>query len=228
MSLAIFLVYGPGRAHDREAQARNPGQTRPLETSVRDEDKRMGNRNDHNARETDGGNKPKPIPIREAVGGPGPRPSGRAQVRESSPTSRAPGLRGQRERPEGPRGKGASRNDERGRGRRPDRNGAASHREPTPRAPLERTALEDLPIRSFQHDGGEWLVRLGGRTATGSGRDPGAALLQLVFYTGVEPSVSCGEALVPGQSLEGLSEDRLAELLATMTRPVLRSNETSR
>ena len=186
----------------------------------------MGDHKDHDARKTDGGNHSKPIPIREAVGRPGPRLSGTSRVWESAPTSSAPGLRGQRERPEGPRGKGASRNDE-GRKRRPEQKGAPSHREPPPRAPLERTALEDLPGRTFRHDGCEWHVRLGGRTFTGSGRDPGAALLQLVFYAAAEPSVSRGEVLVPGQSLEGLSEHRLSELLGTMRTPVLQSNETS-
>ena len=44
--------------------------------------------------------------------------------------------------------------------------------------------------------------------------DPGGALMHLVFYTAADPSVACGDALVPGRSLEGLPALQLSELLA--------------
>lgn len=160
--------------------------------------------------------KPKPIPIREVVGAPEPRPAGRSDGTQDVPMSQAPGLRGQRERPEGPRGSGSSRKNEGGRMRRPDRRGAASGREEPRRPALERTPLEDAPSRRFEHDGCEWIVRLCGKTSTGSAMDPGAPLMHLVFYMAAEPLVACGDVLVTGKSLEGLSELRLPELLASV------------
>ena len=65
------------------------------------QDERM----DQDERKKDVAGKSKPIPIREAVGESGPRPSQKSDGAVNLPTSRAPGLRGQRERPEGPRGK---------------------------------------------------------------------------------------------------------------------------
>jgi hypothetical protein len=158
----------------------------------------------------------KPIPIREVVGEPGPRPAGSSDPRDV-PAPQAPGppgLRGQRERPEGPRGKGASRKSRGGRKRRPDRKGTAPGRKELQRPPLERTPLEDLPFRNFEHDGREWIVRLTGQSSTGSAMDPGAPLMHLVFYSVSDPFVACGELLETGRSLDGLPELRLPELLA--------------
>jgi hypothetical protein len=156
---------------------------------------------DQDERKKDVKSKAKPIPIREAVG------------EGSAPTSQAPGLRGQRERPEGPRGKGPSRGRDRGRRDRPDRAAYASGGEETQRSQLEPTPLAELPHRSFEHDGCEWIVRLCGQTSTGSAIDPGAPVMHLFFYAAAEPSVACGDALVAGTSLEGLPELRLPELL---------------
>ena len=171
-------------------------------------------RRDPDERKKEVTGKPKPIPIREAVGEPGPRPARRSDGAGNLPTSQAPGLRGQRERPEGPRGKGSSRKQEGGGRRRPDRKGAESGREEPQRSQLELTPLENLPYRSFEHAGCEWIVRLLGQTSTGSTMDPGAPLMHLVFYTAADPSVPCGDALVPGRSLEGLSQVHLPDLLA--------------
>ena len=168
---------------------------------------------DQDERKKDVAGKPKPIPIRESVGESGPRTAGKSRAASGVPTSQAPGLRGQRERPKGPRGKGASHKREGGRRRRPDRKGAGPGGEKPQRPPLEPTPLEDLPFRSFGHDGCEWIVRLCGQTSTGSTMDPGAPLMHLVFYTAADPFVACGDVLVPGSSLEGLLELRLRELL---------------
>ena len=175
-----------------------------------DRDERM----DQDERKKDVADKPKPIPIREAVGEPGPRPARKSDGAGNLPTSGAPGLRGQRERPEGPRGKGSSRKREGGGRRRPDRKGAESGRGETQRSRLRPTPLENLPYRSFEHAGCEWIVRLHGQTSTGSAMDPGVPLMQLFFYTAADPSVACGDALVPGRSLEGLSQLQLPDLLA--------------
>ena len=148
-------------------------------------------------------------------------------MRGNVPTSRAPGLRGQRERPQGPRGKGASHKSERGRKRPADRRSAGSGRERPRRPPLEPTAIEDLPTRSFEHDGCEWIARLCGETTSGSVRDPGAPLMHLVFYKAAEPLVSCGEAVVPGRSLEEVPELRLSELV-TEVGSAPSPNESSR
>lgn len=169
---------------------------------------------DQHESEKDVAGNPKPIPIREVVGESEPRPAGRSNVTASAPTSQAPGLRGQRKRPEGPHRRGSSRKKERGQWRRPDRGGTSSGREEPKRSALEPTPLEDFPSRRFEHDGCEWIVRLCGQTSTGSVADPGAPLMHVVFYKAADPLVACGDVFVVGRSLEGLPELRLSELLA--------------
>ena len=202
---------------ERVAQDRRKDQDQHMDDERMDRDEQI----DQDTRKKGGAGKPKPIPIREAVGDRGPRTTGNSETRGSAPTSQAPGPRGQRERPDGPRRKGASRKREGGRRRRPDRKGAASGRASgrasgsgeLPRPPLQRTPLEELPFRSFEHDGCEWIVRLCGQTSTGSAMDPGAPLMHLVFYPAADPSVACGDLLETGRSLDGLPELRLSELL---------------
>ena len=180
---------------------------------------------DQDESKTDVPGKPKPIPIREVVGEPTPRRDGKSRASSGVPTSQAPGLRGQRERPKGPRGKGASHKSGSSRRRRPDRKSARPSQERPQRPPLEPTPVEDLPSRSFEHEGCEWIVRLCGQTSTGSATDPGAPLIHLVFYAAADPLVAYGEVFVPANSLEGLSELRLRELLADIGLPVL-TNES--
>ena len=194
----------------------------PFSSSI-DQDERM----DQDERKKDVAGKPKPIPIREVVGEPGPRSTGDSDTPRDVPTSQAPGPRGQRERPEGPRGKGASPKSEGGRRRRPDRKGAGSGREQLQRPSLEPTPLEHLPFRSFEHDGCEWIVRLCGQSSTGSAGDPGAPLMHLVFYSAADPFVACGDLLETGRSLDGLPELRLPELL-TKARLAPSANDSSR
>ena len=188
----------------------------------RDRDERM----DQDERKKEVAGRPKPIPIREAVGESEPRPVRGSDGKGNVPTSQAPGLRGQRERPEGPRAKGSSRKRRGGGRRQPDRMGAESGREDPPRSYMEPTPLENLPYRSFEHAGCEWIVRLCGQTSTGSVMDPGAPLMHLVFYTAADTSVACGEVLVPGRSLEGLPQLQLPDLLA-QARSAPLSNESS-
>jgi hypothetical protein len=180
----------------------------------RDEPRKQGTRKGQNEPKAEGAHQPKPIPIREAVEEGGPRPAGGSDVRPDVPAPQAPGLRGQRERPQGPRGTAPLRRSDRGRRHGQDRQGASSDREKPDRPPLERTDLEDLPTRRFEHEGSEWIARLCGQATSGSVRDLGAPLMHLIFYTAADPLVSCGEAVVAGGSLEGLPELHLSELLA--------------
>jgi len=168
---------------------------------------------DKDERKEDGSGKAKPIPIREAVGEPGPRGAGNSdtkgsETRENAPTPPAAGPRGERERTGGPRGK------------------RTSGREEQRRPPLQPTPLEDFPARSFEHDGCEWIVRLCGQASTGSAMDPGAPLMHLVFYRATDPLTACGDLLETGRSLEGLSEFRLSELLGSV-RLALSANDSS-
>ena len=181
---------------------------------------------DQTGRNKDATGKPKPIPIREVVGESAPRPVEGTEGPGGVPASQAPGLRGQRERPKGPRGKGSSRRSKGGRGSRPDGSGMAPGREEPQKPQLVPTPLAELPHRSFEHDGCEWIVRLCGQTSTGSAIDPGAPVMHLFFYKAADPDVACGDTLVAGRSLEGLPELRLPELLAG-ARPAPSANETS-
>ena len=180
---------------------------------------------DQTERKKDATGKPKPISIRKVVGESAPRPAGGTDGPGAVPASQAPGLRGQRERPDGPRGKGSSRRSGGGRGSRPDGKGTALGREEPQRTQLVPTPLAELPHRSFEHDGCEWIVRLRGQASTGSAIDPGAPVMHLFFYKAADPDVACGETLVAGRSLEGLPELRLPELLAG-ARSAPSANET--
>ena len=82
----------------------------------RDRDERM----DQDERKKEVAGRPKPIPIRDAVGESEPRSVRGSDGKGNVPTSQAPGLRGQRERPEGPRAKGSSRKRRGGGRRQPD------------------------------------------------------------------------------------------------------------
>ncbi len=161
----------------------------------------------------------KPTPVREAVEGSRPDPPARARD-SGTPPSRAwspPGMRGQRERPRGPGGQGRSRGP--GRPRSRSREGLVSAREALEGPSLEPTRVEDLPSRKFDKEGQDWIVRLAGRTTTGSATDSGAPLLHLIFFRAGERSVPIRETLAVGDSLDALGEDRLA-LLFDSARPV--------
>ena len=154
----------------------------------------------------------KPTPAREVKEGSRPDSQGRARGAgaPASPASSAPGLRGQRERPRGPGGQGRSRG--RGRPRSRSREGLVPAREALERPCLESTRVEDLPSRKFDKEGRDWIVRLAGRTTTGSASDTGAPLLHLLFCSAGEPSVPIRETLSVGDSLDALGEDQLALL----------------
>ena len=219
--LAIFIVQGsggeqsPGRARDQDPCTNQHDRI--------DQDDHM----DQGERKKDVDGKRKPIPIREVVGEPVPRPAENSDTPGDGPTSHAAVPRSQRERPDGRRAKDTSHKREGSRKQRADRTGSAVPRKEVQRPPLERTTLEDLPFRSFEHDGCEWIVRLRGQASTGSATDSGAPLMHLVFYSAADPHVACGDLLETGRSLDGLSELRLPELLAR-ARLAPSSNDSSR
>ncbi len=170
----------------------------------------------------------RPTPIREVVGdageaqaGPGDRRRdgrgkrpGRKGDHASSDgrVSSSPGLRGQKERPAGPKPAGGARKD-----RKPKRpvsarvsvEGAASH--PTP--------PEDLPSRTFSTDGVEWIVRLSGKAFAGVTSRSGAPLLEVTFYHPEAPASAVSRALTVGRSFADLAEESFPGLLDT-ARPV--------
>lgn len=133
----------------------------------------------------------------------------------ASPVGRAsppPGLRGQKERPAGPKPMGGARKD-----RKPKRpvsarvsvEGAAPH--PTP--------PEDLPSRTFSVDGVEWIVRLSGETFAGLTPRSGAPLLEVTFYHAEAPTSVVSRALTVGRSFADVAEESLPGLLER-ARPV--------
>ncbi len=153
---------------------------------------------------------PKPTPIREVVGEPRPNPRRRADEPHvgDSPEQRA---RGQRERPKGSRDKGRSVG--RGRDRGQGRTAPRSVRAGLDGQASKPTAVQDLPSREFVSEGVEWILRLSGRSSTGSPSDPGAPLLHLMFYRADEPLVEVCEALIPGDSIDRLFEADLAAVV---------------
>ena len=182
---------------------------------------------DEDEREKANSDKLKPIPIRDAVGEPRRHRSGASDASKSVSTSQAPGLRGQRARPEGPRGGRASYKKSEEDHRPRTRASAASVGDQPQRPQLEPTAVEDLPSRKFEDGGRKWIVRLLGMTSTGSLRDSGALLMHLGFYAADEPLVSHGAVLVPATSLKGISDLALSELLSEV-RSAVPTNESSR
>jgi len=79
--------------------------------------------------------------------------------------------------------------------------------------PGDSRPAEALPSRRFEAEGEEWVVRVTGRTITGSRPDPGALLMQLGFYRGSAPDHPARELLTVARPLEALYEEDLREFL---------------
>ncbi len=127
-------------------------------------------------------------------------------IREAVGDSGAPGLRGQKERPAGPKPTGGARKDRKPRppvSARVSVEGAGS--QPTP--------PEELPSKTFSAGGVEWIVRLSGKALAGSMSRSRAPLLELTFYRPEAPSSAVRRALTVGRSLDGLAEESLPGLL---------------
>lgn len=70
-----------------------------------------------------------------------------------------------------------------------------------------------LPTRSFQARGEEWIVRITGRTVTGTHPDAGALLMHLTFFRSSDPEKPARELLTVDRPLEALYEEDLEEFL---------------
>ena len=148
-----------------------------------------------------------PTPIRDAVGdGPASKP-GSAEGHKQGSESASPGLRGQRERPSGRPRSGGGR-----KGRKAAR--PLSARASVEGSASEPTRVEDLPSRTFEVDGQEWIVRLSGKTFAGMRPSSGAPLLALTFYLPDAPTTAVRRSLAVGRSLDQLDEVSLPGLLA--------------
>ena len=176
------------------------------------------------------GRKKKPTPIREALGDAGegrPRSDdlrrNRRGRREGTSTashggaSSSPGLRGQKERPAGPKPTAAARKD-----RKPKR--PVSARVSVEGACSQPTLPEEMPSRTFSANGVDWIVRLSGEAFAGLTPRSGAPLLELTFYRPVAPTAAVSRALTVGRSLDGVAEEALPGLLDA-ARPVSESPE---
>lgn len=170
----------------------------------------------------------RPTPIREAFGGAGEAQAGSGDRRrdgrgkiprrtgDHAPldgrASSSPGLRGQKERPAGPKPTGGARKD-----RKPKR--PVSIRGSVERTGSQRTLPEDMPSRTFSTNGVEWIVRLSGKAFAGVTPRLGAPLLELTFYHPEAPTSAVSRTLTVGRSLDGVAEESFPGLLEA-ARPV--------
>lgn len=158
----------------------------------------------------------RPTPIRDAVGGgraSEKRRGGRAPKdrRDSGPAEQrasSPGLRGQKARPEGPRGA-------RGPGTKGKRTRPVPARAATAGSVREPTPMADLPAQTFEAEGSSWIARLTGRTVSGAGAVSGAPLLELTFCRADAPTQPVRRTLTVGRSLEEVDAATLPGLLAS-------------
>ena len=156
-----------------------------------------------------------PPPVRNAAGtGTEPQPgrSKRPNPSEDSRASAPPGLRGQKERPAGPKMSP---------GTRKDRNPGPpqSARDSVTGSLCRPTHLEDLPSRTFSTGGTEWIVRLSGKAFAGVTSRSGAPLVELTFYRPEAPATPVSRTLTVGRTLEGMADEAFPGLLET-ARPV--------
>lgn len=144
----------------------------------------------------------RPISVRDLM----PEPSPERRRRE--PPHRAPGGDQEpREAPSEPDGESTA-GDEGGAGR-PTPVRVAMDAPP----PGDSRPVESLPSRTFEALGREWIVRITGRTVTGTRPDAGALLMQLEFFHPREPETPVRELLTVDRPLDALYEKDLEELL---------------
>lgn len=79
--------------------------------------------------------------------------------------------------------------------------------------PGDSRPAETLPSRRFEVGEEEWVVRVSGRTITGTRPDAGALLMQLTFYRSEAPETPVRELLTVERPLEALYEEDLEEFL---------------
>lgn len=70
---------------------------------------------------------------------------------------------------------------------------------------------DELPSRRFEVDGEDWIVRLSGRTITGTRPDAGALLMHLSFHRPDEPESASRKLITVDRPLDALYEEDLLE-----------------
>ncbi|MDX1568291.1 MAG: hypothetical protein R3223_10860 [Longimicrobiales bacterium] len=85
---------------------------------------------------------------------------------------------------------------------------------------------EELPSRRFEVEDQEWIVRISGRTITGTRPDPGALLMYLSFFRADDPEDPRRRLVTVDRPLDALYEEDLRELYQR-SRPTERSSSGS-
>lgn len=156
---------------------------------------------------------PRPISVRDLMPSPSTRPSRRSSSRGEAPPRESP----EREEDTAASGDPAADSDEAGDEEDQEPEGAASVPTPVRVAmdappPGDSRPPEELPSRRFELDGEEWIVRITGRTITGTRPDSGALLMHLSFFRPEEPETPARRLVAVDRPLDALYEEDLAEL----------------
>lgn len=151
---------------------------------------------DDEAEEEDG---PKPISVRDLM------PPSSSEGRRRAPERGGPAEETERPEPAGPEEGG----DDESAPSRPTPVRVAMDAPP----PGDSRPRRALPSRRFEARGEEWIVRITGRTVTGTRPDAGALLMHLTFYRSADPDTPVRELLTVERPLDALYEQDLEEFL---------------
>jgi len=78
--------------------------------------------------------------------------------------------------------------------------------------PGDSRPAEELPSRRFEVEGQEWIVRISGRTITGTRPDAGALLMHLSFFRFEEPEMAARRLVTVNRPLDAFYDEDLREL----------------
>lgn len=78
--------------------------------------------------------------------------------------------------------------------------------------PGDSRPAEELPSRRFEVEGKEWIVRISGRTITGTRPDAGALLMHLSFFRPEQPEMPARQLVTVDRSLDAFYDEDLQEL----------------
>lgn len=154
---------------------------------------------------------PRPISVRDLMPSPPSRPSRRPPERTERPERAAE----PEEEVGGPEEEGPPAEE----GGVEEPAGAASVPTPVRVAmdappPGDSRPPEELPSRRFEVEGEEWIVRISGRTITGTRPDAGALLMHLSFFRGDDPEDLRRRLVTVDRPLDALYDEDLRELYA--------------
>lgn len=164
----------------------------------------------------------RPISVRDLMPSPSPRPSrrgpGREERRRPEPTE-AEEEEATEEASDGGKAEKADTATEEEAGEEEQEEPQAAASVPTPvrvamdaPPPGDSRPPDELPSRRFELDGEEWIVRITGRTITGTRPDAGALLMHLSFFRPEEPGDPIRRLVTVDRPLETLYPEDLAEL----------------